>query len=135
MNTSLYHSLVFKDVPRAIAFLEAVGFTRAALYTDPDDPDVVVHAQFDWRDTGGIMFGSQREGGLHTSVGTASCYCVLERDEDVDAVHAAALAAGGTSIRPPEDPEYGGRGCTVADPEGNQWSFGTYPGERGLAAT
>ena len=40
-----------------------------------------------------------------------------------------ALAAGGTSVQAPMDPDYGGRTCTVRDAEGNQWSFGSYPGQ------
>jgi uncharacterized glyoxalase superfamily protein PhnB len=27
---------------------------------------------------------------------------------------------------PPRDEDYGGRSATVADPEGNLWSFGSY---------
>ena len=131
---TLFHSLQFHDVPRAVAFLEAVGFTQAAMHTDPEYPDVVVHAQFDWRDTGGVMFGSAKRPGFERpgwvdSAGHGQCYCVVESDDDVDRVYDAALAAGGSSVRPPESPDYGGRSCTVADPEGNQWSFGSYAGE------
>jgi uncharacterized glyoxalase superfamily protein PhnB len=28
-----------------------------------------------------------------------------------------------------KDEDYGSRGFTVSDPEGNLWSFGTYAGE------
>jgi uncharacterized glyoxalase superfamily protein PhnB len=31
-------------------------------------------------------------------------------------------------IRPLADTDYGSREFTVRDPEGNLWSFGTYPG-------
>ncbi len=41
--------------------------------------------------------------------------------DDVDAAYAAALAAGATSLRPPEDQPYGDRSAGVVDPEGNQW--------------
>ncbi len=41
----------------------------------------------------------------------------------------AALAAGATSTVAPQDEDYGGRNCAVRDAEGNQWSFGSYPGE------
>lgn len=128
---TLFHSLAFRDVDTAVAFLHAVGFTEAALHRD--DGGRVVHAQFNWRgDSGGIMFGSAREESdplWVDSVGHGQCYCVVPTDADVDRVHAAALAAGGTSVREPVDQDYGGRGCTVRDPEGNQWSFGSYPGE------
>jgi uncharacterized glyoxalase superfamily protein PhnB len=29
-------------------------------------------------------------------------------------------------VREPVDQDYGGRGCTLADADGNLWSFGTY---------
>ena len=47
---------------------------------------------------------------------------------DVDAVRDRALAAG---IAAPEveERDYGSRELAVRDPEGNQWSFGTYAGE------
>jgi uncharacterized glyoxalase superfamily protein PhnB len=46
-----------------------------------------------------------------------------------DEVHERAIAAGAELIRPLQDEDYGSRGFTVADPEGNLWSFGTYRGE------
>lgn len=138
----LFHSLQFRDADRAMTWLRAVGFTEAACYRD--DTGLVVHAQYNWRETGAIMFGSvmtpqETEGTdrrAHDDAGQAwerptgqgQCYCVVDSDAQVDEVHEAALAAGGTSIMAPQEPDYGGRGCTVRDPEGNQWSFGTYPG-------
>jgi uncharacterized glyoxalase superfamily protein PhnB len=134
MTTTLFHSLSFADVPAAIAFLEAVGFTKKGVHTD--DSGAVVHAQYDWGDRGGIMFGSRRSDragvepeGWVDPTGHAECYCVVETDAEVDVVYTKAVAAGGTSVRAPEDQDYGGRCCTVRDPEGNQWSFGSYQGE------
>ncbi len=46
-----------------------------------------------------------------------------------DALHARAIAAGAVEVMPLTDTEYGSRTFTVADPEGNLWSFGTYAGE------
>ena len=43
-----------------------------------------------------------------------------------DAVQAAAVAAGGKELRPVSANDYGGRGGTVRDLEGNLWSFGNY---------
>lgn len=135
---TLYHSLQFRDPAAAARFLEAVGFTRAAWHTDPDDESIVVHAQYNWRDTGGVMFGSvdrkdhgrdAEASGWSRSSGHGQCYCVVESDEEVDRVYRAALAAGASSIQEPISPDYGGRSCSVRDAEGNQWSFGSYAGE------
>lgn len=43
--------------------------------------------------------------------------------EDVDAVYAKALAAGGTSKQAPADQFYGHRSARVVDPCGNEWSI------------
>ena len=130
----LSHSLPFDDADAAMEFLRAVGFREAAVHRD--DSGAVVHAEYLWRDTGGVMFGSAVRARGETAEGTdwvrssghGQCYCVVETDEDVDRVHAAALSAGATSVQEPNDPDYGGRTCTVRDAEGNQWSFGSYPG-------
>ena len=46
--------------------------------------------------------------------------------EEVDRFHALAVDAGGRSVFPPEDTEWGTRRGRVLDPEGVEWSFGTY---------
>jgi uncharacterized glyoxalase superfamily protein PhnB len=129
---TVWHSLSYQDAQAAIEFLtEGLGFVARSVYTDEQDPSVVVHAQLDWPPGGGIMLGSA---GRHDetwvdAAGHAQCYVVTLTDEDVDRIHEQALARGATSVRPPEDQGYGGRGCTLRDPEGNQWSFGSYRGE------
>jgi PhnB protein len=45
--------------------------------------------------------------------------------DDVDSVYQRALAAGGTSLYPPTDQEYGERDGGVKDPAGNHWYIGT----------
>ena len=48
--------------------------------------------------------------------------------EDVDAVFARALAAGGESLAAPEDRPYGERSGYVKDPFGNHWYIATHLG-------
>jgi len=48
--------------------------------------------------------------------------------EDVDAVYARALEAGGTSLYAPMDQEYGDRDAAVRDAGGNEWYLGTHKG-------
>jgi PhnB protein len=40
---------------------------------------------------------------------------------DCDAVHARAVGAGATTLRPPEDQSHGNRTATIADPFGHRW--------------
>jgi len=128
-STQLFHCLHYADALGARSFLTALGFTEVLVVTDPDDPSVVRHAEFRWRDTGGVMFGSRgADAQGPVSAEAAGCYLVAETDDEVDAIHARAIEAGGTSVESPSDMPYGGRGCTIADPEGNHWSIGSYPG-------
>ena len=129
---TLFASFAFDDVERAITFLTAIGFEERLVARDEDDPTVVHHAQFAWRERGGIMFGStgrRTPGEGYQDLGPASAYLVVDRDDEVDEIYAKALAAGATSLIVPEDQTYGGRSATVRDAEGNQWSFGSYAGE------
>jgi PhnB protein len=46
--------------------------------------------------------------------------------DDADATYQRALAAGATSVEPPEDKFYGDRGALVQDPCGNLWWIATH---------
>ena len=46
--------------------------------------------------------------------------------EDVDAVYARAIEAGGKSIQEPKDQFYGDRNAGVQDPAGNKWYISTH---------
>lgn len=46
--------------------------------------------------------------------------------DDVDAHHERARAAGAGSVYGPEDIGFGTRRYRALDPEGYEWSFGTY---------
>jgi uncharacterized glyoxalase superfamily protein PhnB len=120
----LWPTLSVRDADAMIAWLEAVGFVAIAVHRDEQDPARVVHGEMRWPGGGGIMFGSHREGSdVTTRPGGAAAYLVTD---DPDAAFAAAVAAGGTVRRAMVDQDYGGRGGSVADPEGNVWSFGDY---------
>lgn len=128
-KTSVWPILSFRDAHAAAAFLtDAFGFERAAVFTRDGDPAVVEHGELRWPGGGGIMFGTA---GKDTSAfgartpGNDAVYIVCD---DPDALFARATAAGAEVVRGPVDEDYGSRGFTVRDPEGNLWSFGTYAG-------
>ena len=131
---ALIPCLRYADAPAAIAFLcAAFGFERQAVYTDPDDPHVVHHAQL-LLDGNMIMLGSARAGETEALYGWktpaeagAITMCVYAVIDDPDAHHARAAAAGATIVRAPSDNQgYPGRGYDARDIEGNVWSFGSY---------
>lgn len=117
----LWPALAFHDADRMIAWLRAIGFREHATYRD--EQGRVEHGEWVWPGGGGIMFGQWREGSPLHEPGGAGAYLVTDAP---DAVFDAAVAAGATVQRPMVDQEYGGRGGSVLDPEGNHWSFGSY---------
>lgn len=118
-----WQSFSVRDADAMMRWLGAIGFTEHATYRSEDDPGVVTHAEWVWPGGGAVMFGSDRAGGVVKNVGGSAAYLVVD---DPDAVLERAVAAGGTVVAPMVDQDYGGRGGTVADPEGNLWSFGSY---------
>ncbi|MEV5407847.1 VOC family protein [Thermopolyspora sp. NPDC052614] len=125
-NPSVWPCLAYRDAPAAITFLvEAFGFIERARY---GDAGLIQHAQLAWPNgPGGVMLGSVRENHeFSQSAGTNVVYVVTE---EPDVLFARATAAGAEVVRGLTDEDYGSRGFTVRDPEGNLWSFGTYRGE------
>lgn len=122
--------LTYRDARAAIRFLaEAFGFEERCAYADDDDPDVIHHAEMRWPLGGGVMFGSAAKDdgpfGRRTP-GNDSVYVACDEPDDL---FRRATAAGAEVVRGLRDEDYGSRGFTVRDPEGNLWSFGTYRGE------
>ena len=119
----LWPTMSFRDADAMMAFLSALGFVEHATYRSDEDPSVVQHAEWLWPGGGGVMFGSLRDDGAVTNVGGSAAYLVTD---DPDAVFDRAVDAGATVLRPMVDQDYGGRGGSVEDPEGNHWSVGSY---------
>ncbi|MYS83695.1 VOC family protein [Embleya scabrispora] len=124
--SDLVPTLRYNDATAAITFLEN-AFGMSAVLVVPGDDDTVAHAELAFGN-GMIMLGTNLPEGcgdqLRWPVGGSAVYGIV--DGDVDAHCARAVAAGATVVREPKDEDYGGRGYTVRDPEGNLWSFGTY---------
>ena len=122
--TTVWPAFQAHDPDLVIRALVALGFEETVAYRD--EAGVVQHAQLDWPDGGGVMLGCHKPDGPFTQQpGTTAAYVVTA---DVDAVWRRASAAG---LDPDDvvEQDYGSREFRVRDPEGNQWSFGTYAGE------
>ncbi|MFC6014000.1 VOC family protein [Nocardia lasii] len=130
MTTTIWPCLAFDNARAMIEFLTtAFGFAEKAVYAREDDPTIVEHGELRWPAGGGIMFGSTGRDDSPFGTrppGVASLYLVTD---DPDTLYARATAAGAEIIRELRDEDYGSRGFSAADPEGNLWSFGTYRGE------
>ncbi len=122
--------LAFRDARAAASFLvDAFGFEERAMYARDDDPSVIEHGELRWPLGGGVMFGSAGKDDSdfgRREPGNDSVYVVCE---DADRLFERATAAGAEVVRGLKEEDYGSRGFTVRDPEGNLWSFGTYGGQ------
>jgi uncharacterized glyoxalase superfamily protein PhnB len=122
---NVWPTLRANDAPAMITFLtEALGFEATVVYAEGD---IVHHAELAWPPGGGIMVGSVRSDAAATVTmpGHFSAYVVTS---DPDALHARAVAHGAKVTMEPYDTDYGSRDFAIEDPEGNHWSFGSYPG-------
>ena len=128
-TTHVWPILTYRDGRAAIAFLgKAFGLEERAVYAREDDPSVIEHAELRWPLGGGIMFGTAGKDETPFGVRAAGNDAVYLVCEDPDALFARATAAGAEVVRDLYDEDFGSRGFTVRDPEGNLWSFGTYAG-------
>ena len=122
--------LRYQDGKAAIEFLcKAFGFEKHAVYEGTDGS--IMHAELTFGN-GMIMLGSKSDSPFSQvqklpaevgGVGTQSPYLIVS---DADAHHAQAVAAGAKVVLPLKTEDYGGRGYSCLDPEGNLWNFGTY---------
>lgn len=127
-RASIIPTMRYQDAPRMIDWLgEAFGFEPHLVV--PDGNGGIAHAQL-VLGSGMIMLGSARDDEFGVHVKTArdvgsvqSAYVIVP---DADAHYARAKAAGAEIVREIKDEEYGGRGYSCRDPEGQVWSFGTY---------
>ena len=121
---TVWPALQAHDPDSVIRALVALGFEESVVHRD--DTGVVQHAELLWPGGGGVMLGIHKPDGPFTQQpGTTAAYVVTD---DVDVVHRRAVDAG-LDPSPVVEQDYGSREVRVSDPEGNQWSFGTYAGE------
>lgn len=122
---NVWVGLSYDDPHAARRWLFGLGFTEGDLVEDSDGH--VQHSEMLWPEGGRVMVSSRakRDDTFVSGSGAATVYVVCD---DPDAVFARAEQLGATVVRPMEDTDYGSRGFSIADVEGNSWSFGTYAG-------
>ena len=128
-RTAIWPILAYRDAAAAIDFLErAFGFERVAVYSSGEDVSVIDHAELRWPLGGGVMLGTAGKDDTpfgRRPPGDDALYVLCD---DPDALHERAVAGGASVVLDLADEDYGSRGFSVRDPEGNLWSFGTYAG-------
>jgi uncharacterized glyoxalase superfamily protein PhnB len=126
-SPNVWPTVKARDAVGLIAFLEeALGFETVVVHGDGDWVD---HAELAWPLGGGVMIGSVRaEEDGDDAFGRRCSLSAYVVTDDPDALCARAKAAGADITLPLHDTDYGSRDFSLRDPEGNRWSFGTYPG-------
>jgi uncharacterized glyoxalase superfamily protein PhnB len=124
MDARLFAYLSYRDAPAALSWMEHVGFSLVR--RQDSGAGEVAHAEVRMGDAV-IMVSSadadyQRPALIGRSTG-GGLYLLVD---DVDDFYRKALSAGGRAVIPPEDTEWGTRRARVLDPEGQEWSAGTY---------
>jgi uncharacterized glyoxalase superfamily protein PhnB len=122
---SIWASIVSDDAPALARWLLALGFTEDLLIPGEHD-DAIHHCQLDWPEGGRVMLSSTGERPTPCRPGTSSLHVVTS---DPDAVMARASAVDATVVHELTDQtDYPSRDFTVADPDGNHWTFATFAG-------
>lgn len=129
--SSVWPVLHYDDTRAALRFLvDVLGFTQVV--AAPDEHGGIGHAELRWPGGGALVFGSTRHtDSVHGRMraGTSAVYVV---SDGVDAVYRRVVDAGGEVLEAPHETRFGSGAaayvCTVRDPEGNLWTFGTYRG-------
>lgn len=122
---SIWASVVSDDAPALRAWLLALGFTEDLMIPGGHD-GAIHHCQLDWPEGGRVMLSSTGERPTPCRPGTSSLHVVTS---DPDAVLVRARTAGATVVHDlVEQADYPSREFTVADADGNHWTFATFAG-------
>lgn len=133
MSSAVIPVLRYENAVAAIDFLcLAFGFEQRAVYPDPRDRSIIIHAQLACNGGMNMLSSVQetefvRQAPLTTVAegrgNTQTIYVVVA---DPEAHCAQARSAGADIFLSLEEQPAGGRGYTARDPEGHVWTFGAY---------
>ncbi len=122
---SVWAGIVSDEAAALRGWLIGLGFTEDLMIPGEED-GLIHHCQLDWPEGGRVLLSSTGERPTPCRPGTSSLHVVTC---DPDAVMRRALAVGATIVHPLTDQtDYPSRDFTVADPDGNYWTFATFAG-------
>ena len=121
---SLYAYLSYRDAPAALRWLEALGF-EIVRRQDRED-GTVAHSEVRLGDVVIMVSSMDDDYALPPLRERSTGHGLYLLVDDLRLIHTAALVAGGHEVFGPERTEWGTDRSRVLDPEGYEWSFGTY---------
>lgn len=122
---SIWASVVSDDARRLRGWLIELGFTEDLLIPGEEE-GLIHHCQLDWPEGGRILLSSIGERTTPCRPGTSSLHVVTA---DPDRVMSRARVLGATIVHElVSQTDYPSREFTIADPEGNHWTFATFAG-------
>jgi uncharacterized glyoxalase superfamily protein PhnB len=122
---SVWASVVSDHAQALRGWLLALGFTEDLLIPG-EDQHSIHHCQLDWPEGGRVLLSSTGERPTPCRPGTSSFHVVTATP---DAVMARARDLGARVVHEIVDQtDYPSRDFTVADPDGNHWTFATFAG-------
>ncbi|GGF34586.1 glyoxalase [Marmoricola endophyticus] len=128
VSASLSVFTLYADPAAAVRWLvEALGFVVVNSAVAGDEQ--LLHAELRLGEAVVIVEraseGQAASPVVDRSTSRAPVLC-LDDAAAVDAAYERAVAAGSTTLREPEDTPWGNHRFEVLDPEGHQWSVGSY---------
>jgi uncharacterized glyoxalase superfamily protein PhnB len=131
MGTRLAAYLSYRNAPAALEWLQALGF-EVVRRADAGS-GVVAHSELRCDDVVLMVSSYDADYERPPLVGRSTgggLYLVLDDAAAVEDRYRRGIEAGGTPVFAPEDTEWGTRRARLLDPEGGEWSFGSYaPGQ------
>jgi uncharacterized glyoxalase superfamily protein PhnB len=122
---SIWPSIVSDDAAALYRWLLALGFSEDLIIPGERD-GAIHHCQLDWPEGGRVMLSSTGERPTPCQPGTSSLHVVTA---DPDAVMIRAHALKATVVHElTNHTDYPSRDFTIADLDGNHWTFATFAG-------
>ena len=125
MNRVTFITLGVRDLARARAFYEALGWTLESA-----TEDVAFYAMNGSKFGLFSLAGLARETGRDVAALQTGAMTLAQNQgsqDEVDAMFARAVAAGATPVTKPFKTDWGGYSSYVADPDGHLWEYAYNP--------
>lgn len=129
MHARLFAYISYRDAPAALEWMQRIGFDVVRRVDGPAGQ--IIHAEVRLGDAVLMVASNDADYQRPVLVGQSTGQGLYLLVDDVDDFYRQATAAGGEGVIKPESTDWGGRRARVLDPQGQEWSIGTYePGVR-----